>query len=55
MYAVELKDRDINGECNVLSRAQRQSVSAIFRVELKDIDINGECNVWSRAQRHRDQ
>ena len=24
MYAVELKDRDINGECNVLSRAQRQ-------------------------------
>ena len=24
MCGVELKDRDINGECNVWSRAQRQ-------------------------------
>ena len=24
MYGVELKDIEINGECNVLSRAQRQ-------------------------------
>ena len=32
MCGVELKDRDINGECNVLSR-------------LNDRDINSECNI----------